>query len=308
MVEVFLVNAFTEDLGCGNPAGVVLHDGSLSDDLMQRIALDLGKSETAFITRSDQAAPSEDKGTGSFRIRWFTPVREMPLCGHATLAASHVLFGRDPLCNALSFRHAAGTILAVQSEDGSIRMSFPLDPYDEVTIPAELPAFFGLNGALACIKGHSTGKVVLIVDSAVRIRDIMPDFAGLRAYSRFCTNGIGISQACGSGTTEGEDHAPIRNARTRAAEEEDGDNPPEILPRPDFISRYFNPWAGVDEDPVTGSVHTVLAGYWGAKLGKSMLLALQDSHRPGFLSLELASEQVFIGGKARIVLMGQLAN
>ena len=278
---------------------------------MQRIALDLGKSETAFITCADQEAPSEDKDTRSFLIRWFTPVREMPLCGHATLAASHVLFGREPWCNVLSFRHAAGTILAVQSEDGSIRMSFPLDPYDEVPIPAELPAFFGLSGAITCIKGHSTGKVVLIVDSAVRIRYVEPDFGSLRAYTKFCTNGIGISQEYGSRTTEGEDHAPIRNARTRADEEEEGDNPPknlpESLPRPDFISRYFNPWAGVDEDPVTGSVHSVLAGYWGAKLGKSKLLALQDSQRPGFLSLELAGEQVFISGKARIVLMGQLA-
>jgi PhzF family phenazine biosynthesis protein len=264
-LEAHIVNAFAQDLACGNPAGVVVLAEEIDDALMLALAADLGKSETAYVLRS---AVSED-----FGIRWFSPLREMPLCGHATLAAAKVLFETGLAHGGITFKHGAGTIAVTETSDGSMGMSFPLDAYrSEPLLPAYLD-FFGLTAVRDCIVGERTRKLVLIVDESVNLRTIEPDFKSMKSFDGPCRHGIGISKA-GS-------HS-------------------------DFETRYFNPWAGVDEDPVTGSVHTLLASYWSEKLGKLELKAYQNSQRPGSIAISVSNPTVELRGKARIVFSGSI--
>ena len=240
-MEAFIVNAFSEVLGGGNPAGVVilsLADPPLEAAFMQAIAKDVGKSETAFV--------SPGESSFAYRIRWYSPTREMPLCGHATLAAASILF-ETAASHSLSFGYAAGTINVVREEDGLIFMRFPLDRFDRIPAPGEQCGFFDLAGAEDCLLGRSTKKLVLVLDAGIDLEAIRPDFHAMRTFLGPGSEGICLTKPSG---------------------------------RADFESRYFNPWAGVDEDPVTGSVHTLLARYWSTRLGKDRLHAWQASQRP----------------------------
>ena len=262
--ETCIVDAFTDRFACGNPAGVVFLEGQNAQagpELMQQLAFELGLSETAFVSETEEG----------FSIRWFSPRREMPLCGHATLAAAHLLFERRPGLASLHFHSAAGRIEVERREEGRLGMSFPLDRYRRTPAESIYRDFFALDTIGDCIVGELTGKVVLILEDGADLRAIRPDFAAMRQASGVFTRGIGIS--------------------ARAADF-------------DFETRYFNPWAGVDEDPVTGSVHTLLGRYWSERLGKTSLRALQNSQRPGVLELEVADPKIVISGMARVALRG----
>jgi PhzF family phenazine biosynthesis protein len=264
-LEAYIVNSFTEELASGNPAGVVFYDdGELADELFLKLAVDMGKSETAFVRRARD---------GAYSIRWFSPRREMPLCGHATLAAAKVMFEMTG-SSSVAFASAAGEVPVERRADGSVSMRFPLDEYDQAEADAAYDRFFPGIAFEECIIGRKTGKVVLLAPADADLAMVEPDFGTMRKSRGVFDRGIGISKP------------------SRAY---------------DFESRYFNPWAGVDEDPVTGSVHTVLAGYWGRRLGKRKMMALQASYRPGALDLELDGGSVRIAGKARIVFSGTVA-
>lgn len=262
-IETYIVNAFSEEIAQGNQAGVVLTDVKLPDQAMHQIAFDIGKPETAFVHKQGSA----------YAIRWFSPLKEMPLCGHATLAAAKVL---SQTCDAreLLFRYGAGEIAVSVDDTGNIGMCFPVDRYDEISYHPLLEDFFrlGEKDCQACIRGRRTGKVAVIFKKDVPMGDIRPDFYRMKSHTDFGCNGIGISRQSD---------------------------------RYDFETRYFNPWAGVDEDYVTGSIHTVLASYWSRVLGKDELTGYQASTRPGVIRLKMADEEkVLIEGKARIVLSG----
>jgi PhzF family phenazine biosynthesis protein len=267
-LRTWIVDAFAEGFGQGNPAGVVLLEEAalgLGEEGFLRMARELGHSETAFV--------SVDGGPTS--IRWFSPVKEMPICGHATMAAAAVLFGLEPDLENLDFRYSAGVLSVRKGREGRLEMTFPLDGYQQADLDPSLLPILGLtSGAVIdCIRGLSTGKVILVLRPDTDLGAITPDFPALRASRGIHTLGIGL-------TKRGQEH--------------------------DCESRYFNPWAGVDEDPVTGSVHLVLARYWGEVLGKPRLLALQASQRPGLLELTVKGDRVVIGGKARIALRGEM--
>lgn len=262
-LEAYIVNAFADALAQGNQAGVVLHETPLPEHLMQALAFDIGKAETAFVHQT----------TEGFFIRWFSPLKEMPLCGHATLAAAKVICWKFRL-HGLRFKYAQGEIPIEVSEDGCIGMSFPLDDYKETPIETAYMDFFDLDAdyCIGCIQGASTHKVALILKQDVNIKSLCPDLKKMNGYTGLCTNGIAVSKQ--SATF-------------------------------DFETRYFNPWAGVDEDCVTGSVHTVLGNYWGKRLGKTALTACQCSQRPGVIKLALKGNgKVMISGKAKIVFSG----
>ena len=264
-LEAFVVNAFTEKIGCGNPAGVVFSQESLAEDLMQKIAFDINKSETAFVTEVDAT---------NYNIRWFAPLKEVSICGHATLGASKVIFHKSPNLRKINFHYSNGTIVVCQDEDENIAMLFPLDEYKRIDIEAEFYDFFNLKDIKDCIYGINTKKVILIIDKAIDLRKIEPNFQKMRESKGKSEYGIGITK-------------PSENY--------------------DFESRYFNPWFGVDEDPVTGSVHTVLANYWSKQLNKSNLIAYQNSQRPGELCLTIrADKKVEIKGKAKIFIKGHI--
>jgi len=262
-LEAFIVNAFAEELAEGNPAGVVISGKPLSDDDMKKIAFGIGKSETAFLIGK---YPKHS-------IRWFSSVREMPLCGHATLAASKVLFEKDESLKEINFSYASGEICVSRDECGGIGMVFPLDGYDRIKPEQAYLDFFAIDRVLDCIQGKATKKVVLVLEKSADLRAVKPDYGRMLRFNGEGRNGIGITK---------------------------------LSEKYDFETRYFNPWAGVNEDPVTGSVHTVLANYWKNNLGKNILRAYQDSQRPGLLRLNVLGDKVEITGKARIFLRGEI--
>jgi PhzF family phenazine biosynthesis protein len=264
-LETYIVNAFTEEIACGNPAGVVLLQDDLPQDLMQRIAFDINKSETAFVRQTSHS---------EFSIRWFAPLTEVPICGHATLGASKVVFNNRSDLSEIKFVYKNGTITANQDEEGNIAMLFPLDEYEVIDAASEFYEFFNLQEIKACIQGINTKKVILILDEEVELRNIKPDYQRMKGSKGKCGHGIGITK---------------------------------LSNQYDFESRYFNPWYGVHEDPVTGSVHTVLANYWSRQLSKKTMTAYQNSQRPGKLILSIKDGgKVEIKGKARIFIQGYI--
>jgi PhzF family phenazine biosynthesis protein len=204
-----------------------------------------------------------------FGLRWFTPAVEVDLCGHATLASAHVLWESGTLAADDTARfHTRSGLLTVRRKDAAIEMDLPaLAP-----APASPPK--GLADALGAQPKNvvkSRFDYLVEVDSEAIVRDLKPDFRALRAVQ---ARGVMVT-ARGNG-------------------------------KYDFVSRFFAPGAGIDEDPVTGSAHCCLGPYWKEKLGRDELLAYQASARGGEVSVRVAGERVFLGGKAVTILRGEL--
>lgn len=259
-MKIFQVDAFTNQIFKGNPAAVCLLDRLMPDEWMCQLAAEMNLSETAFLLREGER----------WRLRWFTPMVEVPLCGHATLASSHVLFetGLASRDETVRFQTKSSELCA-RSRDGWIEMDFPLIPVepaepmvDLVEAIAAQPVFFGLCGENALIE----------LESEELIRSLRPDF---QAMVKAPVQGLIVTS----------------KART---------------PGVDFASRYFGPWVGINEDPVTGSAHCSLAPYWSTILGKTEMLAHQVSARGGVVKVRIEAERVAITGKAVTVFTGTL--
>jgi len=255
-LEFHQIDAFTDRPFRGNPAVVYRLEAWLEDELMQRIAAEHNQAETAFTVR---------EGAG-WRIRWFTPECEVPLCGHATLATAHALFELygEP-GERLQFVCMSGA-LAVSRESGRLVLDFPAMSLQAVAMEAEVAAILGQP--VVAVQG---GKELLaVLESEQAVRDCKPDLAALAKLP-----GLGVIV-----TAPGHEH--------------------------DFVSRYFAPGIGIDEDPVTGSTHCILAPYWAGRLGKTELRAYQCSARGGELHCRLEGERVKIAGQAVLVASGKL--
>lgn len=266
-VPLHQVDAFSHVPFRGNPAAVCLLDEPREAAWMQSIAAEMNLAETAFVWRE----------RGAYGLRWFTPAVEVPLCGHATLASAHVLYetGREKPDAAIAFDTLSGRLVAVRESDW-IRLDFPaLPPRAEAPPPPGLLAALGLAEARVCEvprPAASDGPSFLVeVESAEALRAVEPDF---RALARAPGHAV-IVTARGSGEY-------------------------------DFVSRFFAPKAGVDEDPVTGSAHCSLAPYWCARLGRSELTGLQLSQRSGVVRVRSRGERVDLLGRALTVLRGEL--
>ncbi len=265
-MRLFQVDAFTERPFGGNPAAVCLVDGQVDAKWMQSVAAEMNLSETAFLVRQDD---------GTYGLRWFTPVFEVDLCGHATLASAHVLWdekieGPEPL----TFSTQSGVLTAVLAGDGLIQLDFPADPPDVAYSGG--PFSDGLAAALgAPVLGVHRGRFDLLVEveDAEVVRRLAPDF---RALVGFDARGV-IVTAPGDG-----------------------------LDGADFVSRCFYPASGVDEDPVTGSAHCTLAAFWCTRLGRPSLVGRQASPRGGRVGVELSGDRVLLTGRAVTVLRGEL--
>ena len=260
---LFQVDAFADRPFSGNPAAVCILSAEVEDTWMAAVAAEMNLAETAFLRREDSA----------WRLRWFTPTVEVDLCGHATLAAAHVLWEAgyaDPTAP-LVFRTRSGDLTAARQND-AIELDFPAEP----AAPAEPPP--GLLVALGTAAPRFAGKnrfdVLLQVESERAVRDARPDFGALRVAS-----GLG--------------RGVILTARSDS-------------PEFDFVSRFFAPAAGIDEDPVTGSAHCALGPFWSERLGKNELVGYQASPRGGVVHVRVAGERVALGGKAVTVLRGEL--
>ena len=210
----------------------------------------------------------------SYHLRWFTPSTEVELCGHATLASAHVLWetGALPHGEPARFRTRSGLLTATRG-DGWIEMDFPADPPAQAEPPPGLVEALGVEPLWV---GRGRINWLVEVASPGTVRDVRPDLGALRRIPR-----------------EGVEEGVIVTARC-----DDGEH--------DFVSRYFAPAAGVDEDPVTGSTHCCLGPYWGARLGKKKLEGYQASRRGGAVGVELRGERVTLRGRAVTVLRGEL--
>lgn len=255
-LSLYQVDAFTSTLFGGNPAAVCPLQEWLPDDLMQRIAMENNLSETAFFIRKDNR----------FSIRWFTPVSEVALCGHATLASAHVIFhhlGYGP--GLILFDSKSGELRVTRKNDLLV-LDFPADDAKPIAAPAGLFEAMG-SEPVECHKGRT--DVMLVYKSEEEIIALSPDFKKLA--------GAGV-------------RGVIVTAPGKAS---------------DFVSRFFAPAVGVDEDPVTGSAHTTLIPYWAKRLGKNELSAIQCSRRRGTLTCTYNGNRLEIGGQAITYLTGE---
>lgn len=272
-ISVYQVDAFTSKMFKGNPAAVCLADRELGDEVLLSIAAEMNLSETAFIQPVENVS---DIGTAAYSIRWFSPKMEMPLCGHATLASSKVIF--DCLGfpgSRILFRSMSGELESRRNEKG-FTLDFPADEVLEAGPVSGLLEAMGIGKYKELIYGKNTKKLVVRLHSEREVRSLSPDFERMKAANTgFVVKGVGV-------TAEGEDGY-------------------------DIVSRYFNPWAGVNEDPVTGSVHTVLAPYWSSILGRKELSALQASERCGEIFIrDTGSGRLEFVGDAVLVMQGEI--
>ncbi len=257
-LRIYQVDAFHHELLRGNPAAIIPLDKWLSDEKLQAIAGENNLSETAFFL------PEEN---GAIPLRWFTPNKEVRLCGHATLAAAHVLFQEIGLtAKTIRFSSLSG-ILEVERLEKGYRLNFPADAGTSISIPPNIESALGISISEA-IMGND--DLLVIASNQAQVAKITPNF---NALMEFDVRGIIVS-------------AP-------------GD---EV----DFVSRCFYPRFGINEDPVTGSAHTLMTPYWTKKLGKQSLEARQISQREGILHCTLQGDRILLEGQAITYLRGQI--
>jgi len=259
-MQIFQVDAFTEKKYQGNPAMVCMLDTELDGLLMQQIAKEMNLSETAFILKKE----------GHYDLRWFTPLVEVNLCGHATLASAFVIYneGLQNESEIIEFHTKSGILKVSNKGNGLLEMDFPTVFSAQVPAPQELVD--ALNSKIvSCTK--SAKNYLVELENDFEVRNVKPDFALLK---RLPMQGVIVTAKADS--------------------------------RYDFISRYFCPAIGIDEDPVTGSSHCMLVPFWSEKLGKKEMVAYQASERGGELFLKLSGDRVIISGKAVMVLKGAL--
>lgn len=260
--RIYQVDAFTRQPFHGNPAGVCILPQPVPEAWMMAVAGEMNLSETAFLVR---------EGEG-YHLRWFTPKKEVRLCGHATLASAHILWETGAIQPGEQARFSTLSGLLTANLRGNwIEMDFPARE-DEPSAPPE-----GLLDALGVEQPVHVGKngQVYLVETAgaQAIREMQPDYTKLEKL-------------------------PVRSVIVTARSD---------TPGYDFISRYFAPAVGINEDPVTGSAHCRLAPYWAAKLSKTEMAAYQASPRGGELRVRLSGDRVILCGQAVTMLVGALS-
>jgi len=259
-LPIVQVDAFTSEPFLGNPAAVCVLPEDRDASWMQKVAREMNLSETAFLRERPDG----------FGLRWFTPAVEVDLCGHATLAAAHVLWetGRLAPTATARFHTRSGLLTAVRRDDW-IELDFPATPNEPAEAP---PGLVEALGATPRYIGRNRFDYLVELEGEDAVRNLRPDFTRLAAVA---ARGIIVT--------------------SRSA-----------TPDRDFISRFFAPASGVNEDPVTGSAHCALAPFWSQRLKKSKFVAHQISQRGGVLKVQLDGARVRLGGQAVTVLRGEL--
>ncbi|MFT5204061.1 MAG: PhzF family phenazine biosynthesis protein [Candidatus Aldehydirespiratoraceae bacterium] len=262
LVSIFVstVDAFTDQPFSGNPAAVCVLDGPADETWMQQVAMEMNLSETAFVY------PDGDL----WNLRWFTPTVEVDLCGHATLAATHVLATQFDQTGTIRYTTRSG-ILAAQALDDVIILDFPADPSRRADAPQGLLAALGVPEGTPVRQGRS--NYLIAIETEKEVRNLTPVFNLLR---RVTTNGVIVT-------------APADADRVY-----------------DVASRFFHPGIGIDEDPVTGAAHCTLSSYWSARLERDRLRYVQVSARGGELEVARVGERVEITGQAVTTMRGEI--
>lgn len=260
---IFQVDAFADRPFSGNPAAVVLLPAWLPDETLQAIAMENNLSETAFLVGAD----------ADYALRWFTPLVEVNLCGHATLASAHVVFTRLGCSGAVVRFQTRSGELTVRREGERLAMDFPARPGAPAPPMPDIAAALG-----ARVVGVARGQHLLnVVETPAEVLALKPDFKALAA----ALEAEGFMSAVVTAPYDG----------------------PEAW---DFVSRMFAPSKGIDEDPVTGAAHCALVPYWAQRLGRTELVARQVSRRGGTLWCTLAGDRVILRGQCRDYLAGEI--
>lgn len=256
-IPIYQVDAFTGAVFTGNPAAVCPLIGWLPDTTLQAIAAENNLAETAFFVPND----------GHFQLRWFTPVCEVDLCGHATLASAYVLFRElNHAADALRFDTHSGELVVTRDGD-RLAMNFPARVPEKVDVHPELVSALGTKP----VEILGSRDYLVRYDSEQQLRSLKPNMEGLKNLDRFAVIATAPGTDC------------------------------------DFVSRFFAPAQGVPEDPVTGSAHCTLIPYWADQLGKTTLHARQVSPRGGELFCRLLGDRVEIAGHAALFLRGHIS-
>jgi len=257
-LPIYQVDAFTDHLFGGNPAAVCFLDQWPGDRILQNIASENNLSETAFLLRDHDG----------FELRWFTPTLEVDLCGHATLAAAHVLFNiKNHSGPEIRFKTRSGQLEAIRNGH-KIVLDFPADPPRPTAV---IPGLFDALGLSEGLMYRGKTDLMVVVEDENTVLTLSPQFPQLR---NFGDRGVIVT-------------APGKNS--------------------DFVSRFFAPGSGIDEDPVTGSAHCTMTPYWSERLGKTTLEAIQMSPRGGAVHCELVGDRVKLTGTAVTYLSGNIS-
>ena len=262
-MKTYFVDSFTTQKFKGNPAAVCISETKLDNTTMQSIATEIGFSETAFV---------QPVSGNRYNIRFFSPKAEIPLCGHATLASSKIIFDTTTLGNIVFINHDNIELL-IEKAGNKIKMQFPVYDTIKTDVPQNLLDALGIK-ELVHTRYSPVNKIILLeIKTAVELAGLQPDFMALvQSYSGI--NGVLVTA--------------ISNQENI-----------------DFEYRYFWPWVGTNEDPVTGGVQTFLTKYWSLQLSKTKLNAYQSSSRTGTMQTELSGDNVFIFGEAVTILTGE---
>jgi PhzF family phenazine biosynthesis protein len=256
-IPIFQIDAFTTRRFAGNPAAVMVMDRYPEDSVLQAIAAENNLAETAFLVPEGR----------DYRLRWFTPTIEVPLCGHATLASSAVVMERlEPGRERVTFHSASGPLTVSRTDTGYV-MDFPARTSEPVSPP---PGLGEALGALPIEVVADAFNYLALLGSAQVVRELSPDIA---AIARMDRSGV-IVTAIGDGAH-------------------------------DFVSRYFAPAKGIPEDPVTGGAHCALVPYWAKRLNKSTFRAYQASRRGGEITCRLAGDRIELEGACVFYLEGE---
>ncbi len=262
-ITIYQVDAFTKTPFNGNPAAVCIRDESLEDNVMQSIASEMNLAETAFVIHGKD---------GEWGLRWFTPLAEVDLCGHATLASAFVLFetGRVPRGETIRFQTKSGELTVGQTGSSGLEMNFPAEPAD---LPFDQERLESAIQTHILFGGANRMDAFAEVDSEETLQNLKPDMSAIAAL-------------------------PVRGLIVTARASTAG---------LDFVSRFFAPQCGVPEDPVTGSAHCCLGPYWQEKLGKSQLKARQISPPGGNVDVEMHGDRVILRGDAVMVMKAEMS-
>ncbi|MFT4660786.1 MAG: PhzF family phenazine biosynthesis protein [Patiriisocius sp.] len=265
-MKSYIVDSFTDAPFKGNPAGVCILDSPLDDGTMLSIAKEFNLSETAFLESTEHK--------DLYRIRYFSRIQEIPLCGHATLASAKVLFDLFKIDEVI-FETIQKLNLEVAKEGDDLVMKFPLYDLTPAEIPNETMEALGIRNPMSVHYNEETNIILIEILHARLLKGLSPD------YDSLVRSIDDISGILVTAQSEVDEY--------------------------DFHSRFFWPWSGGNEDPVTGATHTFLAKYWGDKLGKKSMISYQSSERTGFMALEIIDDKtLLIKGKAVIIFEGKL--
>lgn len=264
-MKIYQVDAFTTNPFKGNPAGVCILDEEKPEKWMQSIAMEMNLSETAFLLKQGE----------EFSLRWFTPKKEVSLCGHATLATAHILWQTGQLKEtAVAHFQTKSGLLSAKKDGDWIELDFPARPVKKIHVFRILNLALGAVPVSTSVAASDKGDYYLLeLENEEAVRSLNPDFKQL----------LSINARAVIVTSRADD------------------------PAYDFISRFFAPWLGINEDPVTGSAHCYLAPYWSEKLGKTSLTGYQASDRSGVIGCCCEGERVILRGQAVTIFCGDLA-